>query len=66
MPKGQGGGGGKRLVSFMNFIVDKIIFLLSELFMVGSPYKYSCIWLSKLFLLAWSKISFTLDIRVSL
>ena len=39
-----GGGGyvGKRWVSFMNFIVDKIIFLLSELFMNGSPYKYSC------------------------
>ena len=32
---------GKRWVSFMNFIVDNIIFLLSELFMDGSPYKYS-------------------------
>ena len=25
----------------MNFIVDKIIFLLSKLFKDGSPYKYS-------------------------
>ena len=43
----EGGGGGnakveKRLVSFINFIVDKRIFLLPRLFMDDSPYKYSC------------------------
>ena len=37
-----GGGGGKRRVSFVYCIVDKILFLLSELFIDESPYKYSC------------------------
>ena len=49
---GGGGGGGrgtvllaktyveKRQVSFIYFIVDKIIILLSDSFKDGSPYKY--------------------------
>ena len=32
----------KRRVSFIYFIVDKIIILLSESFKDGSPYKYNC------------------------
>ena len=32
----------KRRVSFIYFIVDKIIILLSDLFKDGSPYKYNC------------------------
>ena len=32
----------KRRVSFIYFIVDKIIILFSESFKDGSPYKYNC------------------------
>ena len=50
---GGGGGGGKqsyvekRRVSFMNFIVDKRIFLLSAKFTVWCPYRYRFDWFPK-------------------
>ena len=36
-----------RRVSFMYFIVDKSIFLLSARFMVWCPYRYRCDWFPK-------------------
>ena len=46
-----GGGRGReanlRRVSFMYFIVDKRIFLLSARLMVGCPYRYRCDWFPK-------------------
>ena len=48
---GEGGGGQsyveKRRVSFMNFIVDKRIFLLSAKFTVWCPYRYRFDWFPK-------------------
>ena len=50
---GEGEGEGKQTyvekhrVSFMYFIVDKRIFLLSAKFMVWCPYRYRCDWFAK-------------------
>ena len=54
---GGGGGGGqgsgkqiyveKRRVSFMYFIVDKRMFLLSAKFMIWFPNEYRCDWFAK-------------------
>ena len=51
---GWGGGGvgkqsyvEKRRLSFMNFIVDKRIFLLSAKFTVWCPYRYRFDWFPK-------------------
>ena len=46
-------------VSFIYFIVDKIIVLLSELFIDGSPCKYNCDWFTGWFKLSLCRTSFT-------
>ena len=56
----------KRRLSFMYFIVDKMIILLSARFMIGWPYIYRCDWFPKWFRLYFCKICITLLAKVAL
>ena len=56
----------KPRVSFMYFIVEKRIFLLSAKFTVGCPYRYRCDWFSKWFSLYFCRICIRLLARVAL
>ena len=56
----------KRRVSFMYFIVDKRIFLLSARLTVGCPYRYRCDWFPKRSRLYFCRIGITLLANVAL